>query len=68
MFVKKPSHRKFEYQPRHYKPQMDEDEKRKRRLGFSSGYRNKTTTKMPYAYIIMLAIIVYVFLKFNGLI
>ena len=68
MFIKKPSHRKFEYQPKHYKPQLDEEEKRKRRLGFSSAYRNKTSSKKPYVYIIMVAIIFYIFLKYNGLI
>ena len=69
MFIKKPKYRKFEYQPRHYKPQLDDEEKRKRKLGFRSNYRNKTTSKKrPVIYIVMLFIILYIFLKYNGLI
>lgn len=66
MFIKKPSHRKFDYQPRYYKPELDAEEKRKRRLGFRSNYRNKTKTKKPIAFIVMLVIILYIFLKYNG--
>ena len=65
MFIKKPTHKKFDYQPRHYKPEKDEELKRKKKLGFRSNYRKKTSTKKPYAYIIMLAIILYIFLKYN---
>jgi ribosomal protein L34 len=66
MFIKKPSHRKFSYEPRHYKPQQDKEEKRKRNLGFRSKYRSKTSSKKPLAYIIMLLILLYFFLKYNG--
>jgi ribosomal protein L34 len=66
MFIKKPRHKKFDYQPRYYKPEKDEELKRKRKLGFRSNYREKTSTKKPYAYIIMLVIILYIFLKYNG--
>jgi hypothetical protein len=66
MFIKKPTHKKFDYQPRYYKPEKDEELKRKKKLGFRSNYRKKTSTKKPYAYIIMLAIILYIFLKYNG--
>ncbi len=27
MFAKKPSHRIFDYEPRYYKPELDEEEK-----------------------------------------
>ena len=66
MFIKKPLYCKFEYQPKHYNPDRDNESKRKRKLGFRSNYRNKTTTKKPLAYIVMLAIILYIFLKYNG--
>lgn len=68
MFIKKPSYRKFDYSPRHYKPEIDKEEKRKRRLGFKSNYRNKTSTKKPILYIGMFLIILYAFLKYNGLV
>lgn len=66
MFIKKPTHKKFDYQPRYYKPEKDEELKRKKRLGFRTNYRSKTSTKKPYIYIIMLAVILYIFLKYNG--
>jgi uncharacterized membrane protein (DUF106 family) len=66
MFIKKPTHRKFNYEPRYYNPEKDEELKRKQKLGFRSKYRVKTSTKKPFAYIIMLAIILYIFLKYNG--
>jgi len=66
MFIKKPRNRKFDYQPRYYKPDQDKEERRKRKLGFRSNYKNKVQSKKPVAYIIMLAIILYIFLKYNG--
>ncbi len=68
MFAKKPAHKKFDYEPRYYKPDLDEEEKRKRRLGFRSNFRNKTTSKMPFLFIGMFLIILYIFLKYNRLI
>jgi hypothetical protein len=66
MFIKKPKHRKFDYQPRYYKPSEDDSERKKRKLGFRSNYKNKTSVKIPWPYIIMILFIVYLFLKFNG--
>ena len=66
MFIKKPSHRKFEYSPKYYKPELDEEEKRKRRLGFRSKFREKTSPKKPILFIGMFLIILYIFLKYNG--
>ena len=68
MFIKKPSYRKFDYAPRYYKPEIDKEEKRKRRLGFKSNIRNKTSTKKQILYIGMFLIILYAFLKYNGLV
>lgn len=44
MFMKKPRHRIFDYQPRFYDPLNDADEKKKRKLGFRS-YRTQTKKK-----------------------
>jgi len=67
MFIKKPSHRKFDYQPRFYNPELDKEKRRKQRLGFRSNYKNKTVPKKPLAYILMFLLILYFFLKYNGL-
>ena len=66
MFIKKPAHRKFDYQPRHYDPQQDKTEQRKRKLGFKSNKAKRGNKNLPIAYIIMLLVILYFFLKFNG--
>lgn len=66
MFMKKPSHKRFDYQPRFYKPELDEEEKRKRRLGFRSTLRKSRNSTIPWPYIIMLMIILFIFLKYNG--
>ena len=66
MFIKKPAHRKFDYQPRYYNPKEDETEKRKRRLGFKYNKKSGRGKNLPVAYIIMLLIILYIFLKYNG--
>ena len=66
MFMRRPTHKKFDYTPRFYKPELDEDEKRKRRLGFRSSIRKSRNTNVPWPYIIMLAIILFIFLKYSG--
>lgn len=65
---KKPTYKRFDYQPRYYKPELDEEEKRKRRLGFRSNFRNKVQKKIPIHFIIMLLIILFLLLKYNGII
>jgi hypothetical protein len=42
MLMKKPRHRIFDYTPRHYKPEEDKTERRKRRLGFSRQRKYKS--------------------------
>ena len=66
MFIRKPTHRKFDYEPRYYNPDKDKETKRKQRLGFRSNYRNKTASKKPIILIIFFLIILYFFLKYNG--
>ncbi len=67
MFIKKPKHRTFEYQPRHYKPEQDPEERRKRKLGFKSSRTKVSSKKSPFVFIVMLIIIVYLLLKYQGL-
>lgn len=67
MFIKKPKHRKFDYQPRYYDPNKDKDERRKRKLGFRSTKIKATKKRSPLIFIVMLIIIVYFILKFQGL-
>lgn len=62
--MKKPKNRIFEYTPRFYKPELDEKERKKRKLGFSS-QRNKLRRKRsPVAWLVVILIIVFLYLKF----
>jgi hypothetical protein len=68
MFIKKPTHKKFEYQPRFYKPEEDSSERRKRRLGFKSSYKDSSYSKKnPIMFIIMFLFIIFLLLKWNGI-
>ena len=66
MLMKKPSHRVFDYTPRHYKPEDDKAERRKRRLGFSRQRKVKSRQKSPIVFLVIIAIIIYLVLKLSG--
>lgn len=68
MLIKKPKHRIFDYTPRFYKPELDEQERKKRKLGFSS-QRNKLRRKRsPIVWLIVILVIIYLYLKFASVI
>lgn len=60
--------KEFDYQPRFYKPEEDEEEKRKRKLGFRSGRKHKRKVKTPLYWLILIALVLYAYMKLNGLI
>ncbi|MGQ9798145.1 MAG: hypothetical protein ACUVRG_02460 [Ignavibacterium sp.] len=63
MFMKKPQYRKFDYIPRFYKPELDEEERRKRRLGFRSSrnyLRRKTTNPLVWLVLIIFLILILI--------
>ena len=61
MFIKKPQHRKFEYIPRFYVPEKDQEERRKRKLGFRS---YKKFQKRGFSSILILLIGILIILWF----
>ena len=67
MFMKKPSHRVFDYPARFYKPDTDETEKRKKRLGFSRKIKSNRRKKSPLLWILLVIIVVFIYLKLSGL-
>lgn len=68
MFMKRPAHRVFDYPPRFYKPEEDERERKKRKLGFSRKVRtSRRKTRSPLIWIILLIIIILAYLKLKGL-
>lgn len=67
MFMKKPTHRVFDYPPRHYNPQSDETEKRKKKLGFRSARKHSNVKrKNNLIWILLLLLTIIVYLKLNG--
>ena len=66
MLMKKPRNRVFDYTPRHYKPEDDKTERRKRRLGFSRQRKYKSRQKSSIILFVLIAIIIYLVLKLSG--
>jgi len=66
MFFKKPRHRIFDYTPRFYKPEDDQDERRKRRLGFRRQSKIKRKKQNPLIWGVLVAIVIYIYLKLSG--
>ncbi|WP_304144667.1 hypothetical protein [Ignavibacterium album] len=68
MFMKRPQYRKFDYTPRFYKPELDEEERRKRKLGFRST-RMSTRKKAinPLIWLIMILLIIFILIRFGKL-
>jgi hypothetical protein len=64
--MKKPSHRVFDYPPRFYKPETDETEKRKKRLGFKRKIKNHRSRRSPMIWIILAIILIFIYLKLSG--
>ena len=65
MLIKKPTHKNFDYQPRYYKPEEDPNEKRKKRLGFRRARKSKKKGRTPIYWLILFAIVLYIYLKFS---
>ncbi len=73
MLPKRPQHRKFDYTPRFYDPDKDEEvknqERRKRRLGFRTARaKNKFKVKSPWYYLVLFVVMILIYLKFTGII
>ncbi len=66
MLMKKPRHRVFDYPSRFYKPEEDEQEKRKRRLGFSSYRKFKHKKKNPIIWIVFILAVLFIIYKLSS--
>jgi hypothetical protein len=68
MFMRKPNHRIFDYPARFYKPETDEKERRKRRLGFTRqrkyGMRKR---RSPLVWLVLIFLVIYIYLKLTGM-
>ncbi|CUU02066.1 hypothetical protein JGI1_00410 [Candidatus Thermokryptus mobilis] len=72
MFFKRPQHLRFEYIPRYYKPEKDEELKRKerikRQLKFQRIGISERRKKSLIWWFIIVGLIFYVYLVLSGLI
>ena len=66
MLFRKPRHRIFDYTPRFYKPEKDEQERKKRKLGFRRNSIKKRQKRSPIIWGIMVVLVIIVYLKFAG--
>lgn len=66
MLFRKPRHRVFDYTPRFYKPEKDEQERKKRKLGFRRNSIKKRQKRSPIIWGIMVVLVIIVYLKFAG--
>ncbi len=67
MFMKKPNHRVFDYTPRYYSPETDEQERKKRKLGFTRELKFKRKRRNPIIWILLIFAVIWVILKLNGM-
>lgn len=66
MLMKKPRHRIFDYPPRFYKADDDEQEKRKKKLGFRSYRKLGHRKKSPIIWIVFIFIVILIIIKLSG--
>lgn len=66
MFFKKIKNREFDYIPRFYKPEEDQEERRKKRLKFRVDTSLKRKTKSPLLLVVFLIVIIYFIIKLSG--
>lgn len=66
MFMKRPRHRIFDYNPRFYNPAEDRKEKKKRRIGFTRQRKFKSRKQSPVILLVLVALIIYIILKLSG--
>lgn len=67
MFMRKPSYRSFEYIPRYYKPERDEQERRRWRLNVKFRSQRKRRHQRPVIlYFGIFALVLYMYLSLSG--
>jgi hypothetical protein len=69
MFMRRPSYRQFEYLPRYYKPEDDEEQRRRWRMNVKFRSQRKRRGKRPVIlYLAVLALVIYMYLALSGVI
>jgi hypothetical protein len=66
MFMKRPRHRVFDYPTRFYKQEIDEQERRKRRLGFKRERKHISRKRNSLIWLLFILAVVFIILKLQG--
>lgn len=67
--MRRPQYRSFEYTPRYYKPEEDEENRRRWRLSVKFRSQRKASRKRPVIiYLGVLALVIYMYLALAGVI
>ncbi len=66
MLMKKPEHKRFDYQPRYYKPEKDKSQKFRDRLeiAYRSHLVRKNNSKLLF-YFLIISLIIYLLMRFG---
>jgi hypothetical protein len=67
MLMKRPRNRIFDYTPRFYKTETDEQERLKKRLGFSRQRVIGRKKKSPFIWLLFVIAVIFVILKLTGM-
>ncbi len=64
--MRKPQYRRFSYEPRYYKPELDEDERRRRRMQFRRRRALHGRARPVIYWIILFVILLYLYGFLSG--
>ncbi len=66
MLMKKPEHKKFDYQPRYYKPEKDKSQNLKDRMEIARrSYSLKKKNNKMIFYLVFILAVIYLAIKFG---
>jgi hypothetical protein len=65
MLFRKPQYRRFEYEPRFYRPELDQSEQLKRRLR-EERRRNRRKRRSPIVWAVLMLLLFYLYLYLSG--
>lgn len=66
MLMKKPEHKKFDYQPRYYKPEKDKSQNLKERMELARrSHSLKKKNNRIILYLVFILVVIYLAIKFG---
>lgn len=66
MLMKRPEHKRFDYQPRYYKPEKDQSQKLKDKFDIARrSHLHKRKSNKIFIYFIFIVLVLYLAIKFG---